>query len=164
LIVDVTETAWADDAETANDAVRELAGYGVGIAVDDFGIGYTSLSRLRGLPASEIKIHQTFLSGMPQDHQDRSIIRSVIELAHGLGCRVTAEGVETPSVQRWLCDAGCDDAQGDLFSPPVPWPQVLDRYTARDGDSQHSADTDLIEPVARTSGTADRHISVPHAG
>ena len=165
LILDVTETAWADDAEAANDAVRELAGYGVGVAVDDFGIGYTSLSRLRGLPASEIKIHQTFLSGMPQDHQERSIIRSVIELAHGLGCRVTAEGVETSSVQRWLCDAGCDDAQGDLFSPPVPWPHVLDRYPAENGDSHRGcADTDLVEPVAPTSGTADRHISVPHAG
>jgi diguanylate cyclase len=78
---------------------------------------------------------------------------------------VTAEGVETPSVRRWLSDAGCDDAQGDLFSPPVPWPHVLDRYTAQDGESRRGfAETDLIEPVAPTSGTADRHISVPHAG
>ncbi len=124
LILEVTETALAGDADSAVRAVRELGVLGVGISVDDFGTGYTSLSHLRGLPLTEIKIDRAFVSDVDRDPQSQAIVRSVIELAHGLGTRVTAEGVETLEIHRWLVDAGCDEAQGYLYGRPVPWPQV----------------------------------------
>ncbi|GLY99507.1 bifunctional diguanylate cyclase/phosphodiesterase [Actinoplanes sp. NBRC 103695] len=132
VTLEITETAVAGDAEAAIAAVHALAALGIGVAVDDFGIGFTSLSQLRGLPVSEIKIDRTFIGGMPHDHQDRAIVRSVIELGHALGVRVTAEGVETVRVRRWLLEAGCDDVQGFLFSQPAPWPILVDRYAAHD--------------------------------
>ncbi|MFI1995962.1 putative bifunctional diguanylate cyclase/phosphodiesterase [Actinoplanes sp. NPDC020271] len=124
LILEVTETALAGDAATAVRVVKELGALGVGISVDDFGTGYTSLSHLRGLPISEIKIDRAFVADVDGDPQSQAIVRSVIELAHGLGSRVTAEGVETVEIHRWLVDAGCDEAQGYLYGRPVPWPQV----------------------------------------
>ncbi|BFU44696.1 putative bifunctional diguanylate cyclase/phosphodiesterase [Krasilnikovia sp. MM14-A1004] len=127
LTLEVTETAMAGDARTAVRVLGELAALGVDVAVDDFGIGYTCLSQLRTLAVREIKIDREFVRGIEDDAQDRAIVRSVIELAHGLGCRVTAEGVETPQAQRWLSDAGCDDAQGYLFARPAPWAELVDR-------------------------------------
>ncbi|WIM96947.1 bifunctional diguanylate cyclase/phosphodiesterase [Actinoplanes oblitus] len=124
LILEVTETALAGDADTAVRAVNELGALGVGISVDDFGTGYTSLSHLRGLPITEIKIDRAFVADVDRDPQSQAIVRSVIELAHGLGSRVTAEGVETPEIHRWLVEAGCDEGQGWLYGRPVPWPQV----------------------------------------
>ncbi|GAA2884255.1 hypothetical protein Acy02nite_17400 [Actinoplanes cyaneus] len=124
LMLEVTETALAGDADNAVRAVKELGALGVGISVDDFGTGYTSLSHLRGLPISEIKIDRAFVADVDADPQSQAIVRSVIELAHGLGSRVTAEGVETVEIHRWLVDAGCDEAQGYLYGRPVPWPQV----------------------------------------
>jgi EAL domain-containing protein (putative c-di-GMP-specific phosphodiesterase class I) len=124
LILEVTETALAGDAETAVRAVKELGLLGVGISVDDFGTGYTSLSHLRGLPIAEIKIDRAFIADVDRDPQSQAIVRSVIELAHGLGTRVTAEGVETPEIHHWLVDAGCDEGQGFLYGRPVPWPQI----------------------------------------
>jgi diguanylate cyclase (GGDEF)-like protein len=164
LTLEVTETAMAGDVGAATDAVRELASYGIAVAIDDFGIGFTSLSHLRGLPVSEIKIDQTFVAGMPHDHQDRAIVRSVIELGHGVGARVTAEGVETPRVRRWLAEAGCDDAQGYLFSKPVPWPNILDRYTARDCDRRAVAWCDDPAATLDPDLSADHDVPVPQAG
>jgi diguanylate cyclase len=127
LVLEVTETAMASDVVTAVRTVEELAAHGIDVAVDDFGIGYTSLSQLRTLPVAEVKIDRTFVTDLDRDPQSQAVVRSVIELAHGLGCSVTAEGVETPDVRAWLSAEGCDCAQGYLFSRPVPWPELLDR-------------------------------------
>ncbi|MBB2945219.1 diguanylate cyclase (GGDEF)-like protein [Actinoplanes lutulentus] len=124
LILEITETALAGDTDEVVRAITELGRYGIGISVDDFGTGYTSLSHLRGLPITEIKIDRAFVADVARDQQSQAIVRSVIELAHGLGSRATAEGVETPEVRRWLAEAGCDEAQGYLFGRPVPWPQI----------------------------------------
>ncbi len=124
LILEVTETALAGDTDTLVGAITELGESGVGISVDDFGTGYTSLAHLRGLPITEIKIDRAFVADVVGDPQSQAIVRSVIELAHGLGSRATAEGVETAEVRRWLAEAGCDEAQGYLFGRPVPWPHV----------------------------------------
>jgi diguanylate cyclase (GGDEF)-like protein len=129
LLLEVTETALAGDVATAARTVVELTQLGVGIAIDDFGIGYTSLSQLRSLPVSEVKIDRAFVSYLDEDPQNQAIVRSVIALAHGLGCQVTAEGVETPQVAEWLAAAGCDEAQGYLFSRPVPWPSLSQLVT-----------------------------------
>jgi diguanylate cyclase (GGDEF)-like protein len=121
LILEITETAVVDDVETAQHALRELAAAGIGISVDDFGAGYTSLGRLRGVPLTEIKIDRSFVEESPEN---QAIVRGVVALAHGLGCRVTAEGVETAEVAAWVAAAGCDDGQGFFYSRPVPWTQV----------------------------------------
>jgi diguanylate cyclase (GGDEF)-like protein len=124
LILEITETAAVDDEQTAQEALRALAEAGIGISVDDFGTGYTSLGRLRGVPLTEIKIDRSFVDTVPSSTENQAIVRSVIALAHGLGCRATAEGVETAEVASWVAAAGCDEAQGYLYSRPVPWKQV----------------------------------------
>ncbi|MEU7908753.1 bifunctional diguanylate cyclase/phosphodiesterase [Actinoplanes sp. NPDC049118] len=151
LLLEVTETALAGDAGTVERAVVELAGLGVGVAVDDFGIGYTSMSQLRSVPVSEIKIDRLFVTDLDRDPQNQAIVRSVIELAHGLGCRVTAEGVETAQVSDWLARTGCDAAQGYLYSRPVVWPHLLDLFLNPRGTGRH-ARPDPVEPEHLTTG------------
>jgi len=124
LIIEITETAVVDDVAAAQHALRELAAAGIGISVDDFGAGYTSLGRLRGVPLTEIKIDRSFVDSVFSSPENQAIVRAVIALAHGLGCRVTAEGVETAEVASWVAAAGCDEAQGYFYSRPVPWTQV----------------------------------------
>jgi diguanylate cyclase (GGDEF)-like protein len=130
LHLEVTETALAFDPETAAAVVSDLASQGIQISVDDFGIGFTSLSQLRTLTVSEVKIDRTFVAGLSGSEQDRAIVGSVIDLGHGLGCTVTAEGVETEDVAQWLLDAGCDRAQGYLWMRPAPWGQVAEAFSA----------------------------------
>ncbi|MEO6143831.1 MAG: bifunctional diguanylate cyclase/phosphodiesterase [Dermatophilaceae bacterium] len=128
LHLEVTETALAFDTEVAGQVVSALAAQGISMSVDDFGIGFTSLSQLRNLKVSEVKIDRTFISGLPGNEQDRVIVRSVIDLGHSLGCMVTAEGVESQDVADWLVEAGCDHAQGFLWSRPRPWPEVAQTF------------------------------------
>ncbi|GAA4977462.1 putative bifunctional diguanylate cyclase/phosphodiesterase [Actinoplanes utahensis] len=124
LVLEVTETALAGDVATVERVIAEVAALGVGLSIDDFGAGFTSLSQLRGKPVAEIKIDRQFVKDVAHDPQSRAIVRSVIELAHGLGSRATAEGIETAEIYRWLIEAGCDEAQGYLIGRPVPWPQI----------------------------------------
>ncbi|WP_426563947.1 putative bifunctional diguanylate cyclase/phosphodiesterase [Angustibacter sp. McL0619] len=131
LHLEVTETALAFDADAAAEVVEALAWQGLSISVDDFGIGYTSLSQLRSLAVSEVKIDRTFVAGLSDSAQDRAIVGSVIGLGHSLGFKVTAEGVETQDVADWLADAGCDRAQGYLWMRPAPWTDVADALTPR---------------------------------
>jgi diguanylate cyclase len=128
LNLEITETTLAADAVAAAEAVVALAAQGIAIALDDFGMGYTSLSQLRTLPIAELKLHRSFVMHLEQDERNRAIVRSVIGLAGGLGCRVTAEGVETPDAAIWLAAAGCDRAQGSLFSKPLPYGELVNRY------------------------------------
>lgn len=133
LHIEVTETALAVDATAASRAVAALADQGIDIAIDDFGIGYTSLLQLRDLTVAEVKIDRAFVMGLQGREQDRAIVRSVINLAHGIGCRVTAEGVESQDVADWLADAGCDYAQGYLFARPQSWLDLIQRLAASSG-------------------------------
>jgi diguanylate cyclase (GGDEF)-like protein len=128
LNLEITETALAADAVAAARAVAVLAGQGIAISIDDFGEGYTSLSQLRTLPIAELKIHQSFVMDLERDERDRAIVRSLIGLADGLGCRVTAEGVETADAASWLAAAGCECAQGYLFAKPLPYDELVNRY------------------------------------
>jgi diguanylate cyclase len=130
LHLEVTETALAFDTGLAGRVVAVLGAQGISMSVDDFGIGYTSLSQLRTLNVSEVKIDRTFVSGLPGNEQDQVIVRSVIDLGHSLGCLVTAEGVESQDVADWLVEAGCDHAQGYLWSRPRPWTEVAQALDA----------------------------------
>jgi diguanylate cyclase (GGDEF)-like protein len=128
LHLEITETALAADAVAAARAVGALADQGIAIAIDDFGQGYTSLSQLRTLPIAELKIHRSFVMDLERDERDRAIVRSVLGLAEGLGCCVTAEGVETEGAAGWLAEAGCPCAQGFFFSKPQPYSDLVTRY------------------------------------
>jgi diguanylate cyclase len=119
LELELTETALMRDAHGAQAALGELKLLGVRISIDDFGTGYSSLSHLRRLPVNSIKIDRTFIRTLTSNRLDGAIVRAVITLAHELGIEVVAEGVETRRQLDFLEDAGCDLAQGFLFSPPV---------------------------------------------
>jgi diguanylate cyclase (GGDEF)-like protein len=125
VLLEITETALAADAGAVSAAVHDLAARGVAVSVDDFGTGWSSLTQLRSLPVAEVKIDRSFVQHLDADPQDRALVRSVVDLAHGLGCRVTAEGVESQRTADWLTEAGCDEAQGYLWGRPAPWPSLV---------------------------------------
>jgi EAL domain-containing protein (putative c-di-GMP-specific phosphodiesterase class I) len=102
-------------------AVREE---GIPIAMDDFGTGYSSLSYIARLPINSVKIDRSFISGMAGGPQDMAIVTTIIALAHSLNLEVTAEGVETGEQARLLKLLRCDEAQGYLFSKPLPPPDI----------------------------------------
>ncbi len=119
LILEITETAIIEDPDRALEVVTLLADQGVWISIDDFGMGYSSLSYLRKLPARELKIDRSFVMGMDQDEGSAVIVRSTVELAHNLGLQAVAEGVDSMEVWNRLRTLGCDRAQGYLFSRPL---------------------------------------------
>jgi len=119
VMLEITETAlMADPLRAAHTLVR-LHETGVGISIDDFGAGQTSLGYLATLPISELKIDKAFVLAMLTDERNAAIVRSVIDLGHSLGLHVTAEGVETEEILLRLRAFGCDTAQGYLFSRPI---------------------------------------------
>jgi diguanylate cyclase (GGDEF)-like protein len=120
LQLEITESRFVADVGRARKVLNELRTMGVTIAIDDFGTGYSSLSQLQQLPIDEIKIDRSFVMRMETDPDDAVLVRSIVELGHNLGLRVTAEGVETASVHRSLQQLGCDFAQGFHISRPVP--------------------------------------------
>jgi diguanylate cyclase len=124
LTLEVTETALPSDLDAATRTLAELRAHGFGTSLDDFGVGYASLSHLRELALTEVKIDRAFVSRLDENKEDREVVRSLVRLAHGLGLSVCAEGVETADAADWLTAVGSDRAQGYLFSRPVPWPAV----------------------------------------
>jgi EAL domain-containing protein (putative c-di-GMP-specific phosphodiesterase class I) len=100
--------------------LRRLRDLGVRVALDDFGTGYASLSFLTRMPLTDIKIDQTFVRGLPDDPKMVSIVRSLIAMAHHLGLKVIAEGVEATPQMQFLLAKSCDEAQGFLFAKPLP--------------------------------------------
>ena len=97
-----------------------LQALGVRLSVDDFGTGYSSLTHLRSLPVTELKIDKSFVMTMTVNDQDAVIVRTLVELGRSLGLRTVAEGVESADAQAMLREYGCDEAQGYLFSRPIP--------------------------------------------
>ena len=120
LKVEVTESALMTDPRRALDSMARLRAIGVEVAIDDFGTGHASLSYLKQMPVEEIKLDRSFVRDMRTDRNDFTIVRSTIELAHDLGLRVIAEGVEDQATLDLLADLGCDLAQGYHMSRPLP--------------------------------------------
>ncbi|VAX24242.1 diguanylate cyclase/phosphodiesterase (GGDEF & EAL domains) with PAS/PAC sensor(s) [hydrothermal vent metagenome] len=120
LCLEVTETAIMENMDTALATLEAIKKMGVKISLDDFGTGYSSLSHLRKFPIDEIKIDRFFVMNIPDDKEDSAIATSIIAMAQSLNLNVVAEGVETKAQLDFLKDAGCDEAQGYLFSRPVP--------------------------------------------
>jgi len=117
--LEITESAIFDDPGHALGNLVRLRALGCRISIDDYGTGYSSLAYLKRLPVDELKIDRSFVAGMIDNHHDEVIVRSTIELAHNLGLKVVAEGVETPAMLRRLRDLHCDMAQGFLMSRPL---------------------------------------------
>ena len=120
LQLEVTEGSLFTDSHGAAATLRHLDVLGVALALDDFGTGYSSLGHLRRLPVQEIKVDRSFVQRMREDPRDRAIVRSVVDLAGGLGMRVVAEGVEDRETWELLRGLGCDAAQGWFLSPAQP--------------------------------------------
>jgi PAS domain S-box-containing protein len=118
LQLEVMETIAMGDAEAA-DVLAKFKALGVGLSIDDFGTGYSSLSRLQRLPVDSLKIDRSFISGMDSDKEAREIVRIIIMLAHNLGLKVVAEGVETEKQAKELTALGCELAQGYFFARPA---------------------------------------------
>ena len=119
LVLEITETAVMRDAFYSLEVLNRLKACGVMLAIDDFGTGYSSLSHLKRLPVDELKIDKSFVIGMDQDEDDAVIVRSTIELAHNMGLKVVAEGVETEATMELLNRYRCDSVQGYLISRPM---------------------------------------------
>ena len=118
--LEITETIAMADADRSAVVLSELKSLGVRLDIDDFGTGYSSLSRLQHFPVDRLKIDRSFVSRMDADVETREIIRIIIMLAHGLGLKVVAEGVETQVQADMLKDLDCELAQGYLYSRPAP--------------------------------------------
>ena len=120
LDLEITETHAMQNAEATILTLRELKRLGVRISIDDFGIGYSSLSYLKRLPIDTLKIDQSFVRDITTDPDDAAIATAVIALAHTLKLQVVAEGVETQEQLEFLAARHCDRMQGYLFSRPLP--------------------------------------------
>ena len=129
LILEITETTLMADPERAAHVLTVLAEQGVRFAIDDFGTGYSSLAALRALPVHELKIDRTFVHSLCDQSDDAVIVRSVIDLAHTLGLRTVAEGVESTAVRDRLARLGCDSGQGYALAAPMP-PEALPAWMA----------------------------------
>jgi diguanylate cyclase (GGDEF)-like protein len=120
LELEITEDFLMADRQRAREILGALRRHGVRVAVDDFGTGYSSLAYLKELPIDELKLDKSFVTGMMLDDRAQAIVRSTIELAHSLGLRMVAEGVEDAGTARQLAEAGCDLEQGWFYAKAMP--------------------------------------------
>jgi EAL domain-containing protein (putative c-di-GMP-specific phosphodiesterase class I) len=120
LELEITESAIMADPARVREVVARLHELGVRLAIDDFGVGYSSLTYLKRLPVDVLKIDRSFVTGMAHDESDRAIVRSTVDLGHNLGLTVVAEGVETAGLWDELKALGCDLAQGWHIAYPAP--------------------------------------------
>jgi diguanylate cyclase (GGDEF)-like protein len=120
LTLELTEGVVVADPELAVERLGELRALGVHISVDDFGTGYSSLTYLKGLPVDEVKIDKGFIAGVTTDPADQAVVRAVVDIAHTLGLRVVAEGVENAGQHEALASLGVDEVQGYLHARPMP--------------------------------------------
>jgi diguanylate cyclase (GGDEF)-like protein/PAS domain S-box-containing protein len=120
LELELTEFTIMDDIDATTTTLRLLHKAGLRISIEDFGTGYSSLNHLKRFPINSVKIDRSFIRDITTDSDDAGIIKAIITMAHGMGLRVVAEGVETEAQLAFLRNLYCDEFQGFLFSPPVP--------------------------------------------
>ena len=125
LQLELTETSLMQNEEVPVTQLRELHSMGIELALDDFGTGYSSLSRLHSYPFDRIKIDHSFIVGLPHNPDSVALTGVIIGMAHNLGLRLTAEGVETLAQYEVLAEQGCEEFQGFLFSQPLPMAEFV---------------------------------------
>ncbi len=124
LDLEITESMIMEDIEDSIAKLKAVRALGVEIALDDFGTGYSSLQYIARLPISALKIDRSFVTGMTTDANDMTMVSTIISMAHNLGLKVIAEGVETEEQSKFLSLLKCDEVQGHLFSKPLPAAQI----------------------------------------
>jgi EAL domain-containing protein (putative c-di-GMP-specific phosphodiesterase class I) len=153
LTCEITETVAMEDTRVTRSAFEQLRRAGLHVSIDDFGTGHSSLATLRRLPAAELKIDRAFIADLSSASSARSIVQAIVQIAHSLGLRVVAEGVETEAQRDELVALGCDDLQGYLFAKPMTavalalWADDDDARGASDGSFRPS----LFEATAPVS-------------
>jgi len=159
LTAEITEDFMLGNLDRARIVLTGLRRLGIGIAIDDFGSGYSSLYYLHELPIDEVKLDRSFIASITEDPRAAALVRSVIDLSHTLGLTTVAEGVETPGAAAVLTGYGCDIAQGHYFSHPITAPELLNLVT------QPTHNTDLRLPncvgVLRLSSQCGANSSQP---
>ncbi|WP_428034252.1 putative bifunctional diguanylate cyclase/phosphodiesterase [Amphritea sp.] len=131
LEFELTESALFNNELHVQEGIEELHKLGINFSLDDFGTGYSSFSLLQKLPISSLKIDRSFVSGVNSSSDDREIVKALIRLAHSLNKEVIAEGVETLQQLNFLASYGCHQAQGYLYSKPVPFEEF--KYLLENG-------------------------------
>ena len=129
ICLEITESLAMSDVDGVTNVLLGLKGLGVRVAIDDFGTGYSSLSYLKRFPVDVLKIDRSFVDGLGADPDDTAIVQAIMVLAHTLGLRVTAEGVETGTQLDELLRLGCTRVQGYLFARP----ESVDDFAGRLG-------------------------------
>ena len=124
LVLEITESAIMQDAKSAEETLNQFAEMGIKLAIDDFGTGYSSLSYLKRFPIDFLKIDKSFVQDITTEPDDAAITQAIISLAHSLGIKVVAEGVETKPQLAYLQLRSCDTMQGYIYSKPVPEPEL----------------------------------------
>jgi diguanylate cyclase len=120
IILEVTETAIIGNPEVAHQTLRGFKSAGLEISIDDYGSGLSSLSYLKNIPADELKIDKIFVLNLARDRTDEMLVHAAIDLAHSLGLKVVAEGIETEGALALLASMGCDLGQGYFIARPMP--------------------------------------------
>ncbi|MGA7730985.1 MAG: EAL domain-containing protein [Chloroflexia bacterium] len=132
LKLEITETVGIEDPETTLETLRELKALGVKLALDDFGVGYSSLSYLKHFPVDTIKLDRSFVSGLGKNRQDTAVVYAAISFAKALRLSITAEGIETKAQVEQLRALGCEQGQGYYFSVPLPPVEMAQFLKAND--------------------------------
>ena len=122
--LELTESAVMREPKRTAEVLAQLDALSVRTSIDDFGTGFSSLAELRRFPISRLKIDRSFIEQIPDDTRTAAITRAIIDMAHCLGMRTVAEGVERTDQLEFLKKRGCEEAQGYLFAPPVPAAEV----------------------------------------
>ncbi|MBV9606416.1 MAG: bifunctional diguanylate cyclase/phosphodiesterase [Solirubrobacterales bacterium] len=159
LTLELTESSLMVDPELAKRTMRHLAELGVSVAIDDFGTGYSSLAYLTDLPIGELKIDKSFVRAMSSDSRNAIVVRSTIELAHNLGLRTVAEGIEDAYTFERLRALGCELAQGFHMSRPLPASGLVRWWDVHVG--QQPVANIGQQPGARPAGVPASPIVVP---
>ena len=129
LMLEITESTIMSNPESVMSVLEKIASMGVQLSIDDFGTGYSSLSNLKKMPVNELKIDRSFVMDMVKDRDDRAIVESTIQLAHNMGLKVVAEGVETNEISKQLIELNCDIIQGYYISKPIPVDDITNMLT-----------------------------------
>jgi diguanylate cyclase (GGDEF)-like protein len=147
LTCEITETLAMENTQATQATLAQLGLLGVHLSIDDFGTGYSSLAYLRQLPAKEIKIDRSFVLDLERSGDARAVVDGVVKLAHALGKRVVAEGVETVKQRRILTELGCDELQGYLFAQPMAADDLLQwALDARNNDEDAFRSSLYVHP------------------
>ncbi len=126
LTIEITENIFVEDTLEISEQIKKLAEMGIKIALDDFGTGYSSFRYLSTLPFNDLKVDLIFVQNMLNSYADLEIVKTIVALGKILKKKVIAEGVETREQLKELMFLGVDEAQGYLFSPPLPWTKFLE--------------------------------------